>query len=200
MKNLKIFVLLLLVAFLNVNCGKSEEKKAREEPKNGLEALQKLAESAEKIGKEAPKETIDPKKLKELLPTDADGLPRKEASSEKNAIMGFGISTAEGVYKNESGERINITITDVAGTQIALLGVAAWSMASIDKETENSYEKTTEYKGHKAFEKYNSANKNGEISVLIANRYIVSISGDNVDMDKIKATLNDIDLDKLTDL
>lgn len=46
----------------------------------------------------------------------------------------------------------------------ALIGVAAWSMIDRDKETENGYEKTTTYKGNKAYEKYNSKNKNGENS------------------------------------
>lgn len=83
---------------------------------------------------------------------------------------------------------------------VALMGMAAWSMASIDKETETGYEKTTEYKGHKAFEKYNTQSKNGEISVIVANRYIVQVEGRDVDMDKIKSVLDDIDLDKLADI
>ena len=83
---------------------------------------------------------------------------------------------------------------------VALMGMAAWSMASIDKETENGYEKTTEYQGHKAFEKYNTQSKNGEISVIVANRYIVQVEGRDVSIDKIKSVLGDIDLGKLADL
>ena len=200
MKLIKTILILLSVAILNLNCGKSEEEKAKEEPANALEAIQKMAESAEKMTKEGPKETIEPKKLKELLPADADGLTRKEASSEKTAAMGFGISTAQARYEGGQGESIKIVITDVAGMGVALMGMAAWSMASIDKETDTGYEKTTGYKDHKAYEKYDNTGKNGEISVLVANRYIVQVEGDNVSMDKIKAVLSDIDLDKLKDL
>jgi len=201
MKTTKTFVLLLSLAVLNWNCGgRNAEEEAKEEPKTGLEALEKLGKEAEKLGQEGPKETVDPKLLKELLPADADGLKRKEASSEKNAMMGFGVSTAEARYSDDNGERIKVNITDVAGTGLALMGMAAWSMASIDKETETGYEKTTEYDGHKAFEKYNTQSKNGEISVLVANRFIVQVEGNNVSIDKIKTVLNDIDLDKLADL
>jgi hypothetical protein len=202
MKTLKNVGMAMLVASLCVGCGsKSEEEKAREEPKSPLEALQKIGEEAQKMTKEGgkPKETIDPKLLKGLLPTDIDGLKRTEAESEKVNMMGFGISTAKAKY--ESGnEQINISINDVAGAQIALMGLAAWSMASIDKETEHGYEKTTEIDGHKAFEKYNTDSKNGEISVLVANRFVVQVEGRGVSMDKIKAALNDIDLDKLAGL
>ncbi|MEZ4903265.1 MAG: hypothetical protein R2822_16655 [Spirosomataceae bacterium] len=201
MKQIKILALLFSLTVLVWNCGsKSEEEEAKEEPTSGLDAIQKMAKEAERMSKEGPKETIDPKLLKALLPEDADGLKRKEASSEKNAMMGFGISTAKASYRDDDGQDIDVNITDVAGMGAALMGMAAWSMASIDKETETGYEKTTEYQGHKAFEKYNTESKNGEISVLVANRYIVQVSGNNVSIDKIKSVLSDIDLGKLKDL
>ncbi|TAF93662.1 MAG: transposase [Cytophagia bacterium] len=224
MKLSQNLAVVLTAAVLMWSCAsKSEEEKAREEPKNALEALQKIADEAEKMSKEGPKETIDPKLLKELLPASADGLKRTEASSEKNAAMGFGVSTAKGTYTNGSSEKIDVSIVDCGGMGTALMSMAAWSIVSIDqetryerpdeferlidkywsmvstdKETKRGYEKTTEYKGHKAFEKYDD--KNGEIAVLIANRYLVQVEGNNVSIDKIKSVLKDIDLDKLSKL
>ncbi len=200
MKTLKALALFLSLAVVTWNCASKEEEEAKEEPKTGLEALQKLGEEAEKMSKEGPKETVDPKLLKELLPSDADGLKRREASSEKNAMMGFGVSVAKATYRDDNGQDIEVNISDVAGMGVALMGMAAWSMASIDKETETGYEKTTEYKGHKAFEKYDTQSKHGEISVIVANRYIVQVEGRDVEMDKIKSVMNDIDLDKLADI
>ncbi len=201
MKTLKLLALFLSLAVMTWNCAvKDKDEEAKEEPKNGLEALQKLGEEAEKMSKEGPKETVDPKLLKELLPSDADGLKRREASSEKNAVMGFGISVAKASYRDDNGQDIDVNISDVAGMGVALMGMAAWSMASIDKETETGYEKTIEYKGHKAFEKYDTQSKHGEIAVIVANRYIVQVEGNSVDMDKIKSVMDDIDLDKLADI
>ena len=201
MKKMKFLSLILSLSVILWNCtSKSEEEEAKEEPKTGLEAIQKMADEAEKMSKEGPKETVDPKLLKALLPDDADGLKRSEASSEKSSAMGFGVSTAKASYRDDSGQDIDVNITDVAGMGVALMGMAAWSMASIDKETENGYEKTTEYQGHKAFEKYNTQSKNGEISVIVANRYIVQVEGRDVSIDKIKSVLGDIDLGKLADL
>ncbi|MFN3488642.1 MAG: transposase, partial [Emticicia sp.] len=101
-------------------------------------------------------------------------------------------------YKNDDGS-IEVNIIDVAGTG-ALMGMAAWSMMEMDKETENGYEKTMTYKGNKAYEKYDSKNKDGEIAVIVAKRFVVTVSGNNVEIDKIKKTLDDIDLGKLEDL
>ena len=198
MKTVKLLISLLTISIFLSNCGSKKEEEKVEEPKTGLEALQNMAKEAEKMSKEGPKEVVDAKLLKELLPADADGLPRKEASSEKTGAMGFNISTAEGRYKNDDSS-IEINIVDVAGTG-ALMGMAAWSMMEMDKETEDGYEKTTKYKDHKAFEKYNNKNKDGEMAVIVANRFVVTVKGNNVEMSKIKATLDDIDLEKLEDL
>lgn len=200
MKTTKLLALLLAATFLLSNCGgkNEEEKEKKEESKTGLEALENLADEAEKMSKDGPKEVVDAKLLKELLPADADGLPRKEASSEKTGAMGFQVATANGRYR-EGDSSIEVSIVDVVGTG-AIMGMAAWAMIDVDKESESGYEKTTTYKDHKAFEKYNNNNKDGEVAVIVANRFVVSVKGNNVDMDKIKATLDDIDLGKLADM
>lgn len=196
MKTVRLLSILTMTMLLS-NCGGKKEEKV-EEPKTGLEALQNIAAEAEKMSSEKPKEVVDAKLLKELLPDDADGLPRKEASSEKTGAMGFNISTAQARYRNDESS-IEINIIDAAGTG-ALMGMAAWSMIDLDKENENGYEKTTKYKDHKAFEKYNNKNKDGELAIIVANRFVVTIKGNNIAMDKIKATMDDIDLDKLEDM
>ncbi len=198
MKTFKLFVSLLAISLFLSNCGAKKEEEKVEEPKTGLEALQNIAKEAEKMSNGEVKEVVDAKLLKELLPEDADGMPRKEASSEKTGAMGFKISTAEGRYRDDDSS-IEVNIIDAAGTG-ALMGMAAWSMIEMDKENENSYEKTTKYKDNKAFEKYNTKNKDGEMAVIVASRFIVTVKGNNVSMDKIKATLDDIDLGKLEDL
>lgn len=70
-------------------------------------------------------------------------------------------------------------------------------MAEIDKETDEGYEKTFTYKGNKGYEKYNNKYQNGEISVLVAKRFVVEINGKNVSMDEMKYSLDMIDIGKL---
>ena len=198
MKTTKLLALLLAATFLLSNCGGKKEEEEKEEPKTAADAIENLANEAEKMANDGPKEVVDAKLLKELLPADADGLPRKEASSEKTGAMGFQVSTANARY-GEGDSSIEVSIVDVAGTG-AIMGMAAWAMIDVDKENDSGYEKTTKYKDHKAFEKYNNDNKDGELAVLLANRFVVSVKGNNVSMDKIKATIDDIDLDKLADM
>jgi hypothetical protein len=196
MKTMRLLVSLMVISMFLSSCGKKKEEQTEQE--KAMEMVDKIKEEAENMSNEEPKEVVDAKLLKELLPEDAAGLARKSAESEKVGAMGFMVSKAEARYKNDDSS-IEINIIDVAGTG-ALMGMAAWSMMDMDKETENGYEKTTIFKGNKAYEKYNSKNNDGEMAVIVAKRFVVSVKGRNVAIDKIKDTLDDIDLEKLAEL
>ncbi|MEZ0538632.1 transposase [Fibrella arboris] len=188
--------------FICASCGSSDEKKDEASVSMGgaLNAVQEMAKQAEETQKNGPVETVDFRKLKDLLPADADGTPRKSANGEKNGMAGFTLSTATGRYENaDNSEHIELAIVDTGGSG-AIMGMAAWSMLDMDKETESGYEKTTKIGDNKAYEKYDNASKSGEIAVMVKNRFIVTAKGNGVSMDKLKAALDDIDLEKLGDM
>ncbi len=204
--NLNLLWTGLLSVTLLASCGgnkEEEEKEKEEESISGLgavSAMKELANQAEEMQKKGPVATVDFRTLKELLPAEADGLARKEATGEKNGAAGFTVSTANGKYENEDGsETIDLSIIDAGGGAM-LMGLAAWSMIEVDKETENGYEKTSTIGDNKSYEKYDTKDKDGEINLLVNKRFIVTAKGRGVSMDKIKAALEDVDLDKLSDL
>ena len=73
----------------------------------------------------------------------------------------------------------------------------AWAAGAIDRETETSYEKSTTIKGYKGYERYDRQSTSGEVQVLVAGRFVVEVSGNNVPMDAIKDALEKVDLGKL---
>ena len=199
-------------AALLMSCGgKSDEEKAQEAAEkiaddakvsvsDAMGAVQAMAKQAEESQKNGPVETVDFRALKELLPDNADGLARQSATGEKTGAMGFKISTANAKYANtDNSERIELSIVDAGGTGV-MMGLAAWSMIDVDKETENGYEKTGKMGDYKSYEKYDNSGKDGEIAVMIQNRFVVTAKGRGVSIDKIKAALEDIDLNKLADM
>ena len=202
----------LMSAALLMSCGgKSDEEKAQEAAEkiaddakvsvsDAMGAVQAMAKQAEESQKNGPVETVDFRALKELLPDNADGLARQSATGEKTGAMGFKISTANAKYANtDNSERIELSIVDAGGTGV-MMGLAAWSMIDVDKETENGYEKTGKMGDYKSYEKYDNRGKDGEIAVMIQNRFVVTAKGRGVSIDKIKAALEDIDLNKLADM
>ncbi len=176
----------------------------------GLGDLGKLKDMAENIEKAAKdleegktKKPVNFRKIKEFLPASAAGVPRENAKGETTGTMGFTISQATGMYKHESRdnkEQIEVKIVDGAGVQIAFMGLAAWSLTNIDKEDDNGFERTTNYKGGKAYQKYNSKRQRGEFVAIAGERFIVTVSGRYVTMDQIEDVMDNIDLDGLAQL
>ncbi len=200
-----ILTALLAGALLLTNCGGNKEETEKKELKNeenvspgdAMNAMQEMVKQAEESQKNGPIETVDFRQLKELLPATADGLPRKEASGEKTGTMGFKISTANARYANDDNSKtVDISVVDAGGTG-ALMGLAAWSMIDMDKETESGYEKTGSMGDYKTYEKYDNAGKDGEIAVLVVKRFVVTAKGNGISMEQLKAALNEVDMSKL---
>jgi hypothetical protein len=178
---------------------KENDKESDKEDDDGNDFMKGMKDFTDMMKKGSKVETVDFRKLKELLPEELDGMKRTGASGEKTNSFGIKVSQSEGNYKSEDGQQsINITIIDL-GSMKGLTGMAlfAWTMADIDKETEDGYEKTMEFKGYKAFEKYNTTDKNGELEVIVGDRFMVKGEGWGVDMDAIHNAVGSVDLGAL---
>jgi hypothetical protein len=175
--------------------GKKMEEAAKQGGEGFGEAMKKMGEALA-TGKKV--EPVDFRELKTLLPESLSGMKRTDAKGEKTAAFGINVSKAEGNYQAESGANIDISISDL-GSMTGLTAIAAygWAMADIDRETDNSYEKTTTYSGHKAHEQYEKSRQHGEIEVLVGNRFVVELKGNQISMDQLKAALGKVDLGKL---
>lgn len=205
---LKLFRALSIILILFfISCGKSGNDQPANndegENKTGIKSVDKFVENMKEVQKSMEEgqkyEVVDFRELKELLPESIGNLNRTNAEGEKSGAMGFTVSRAQGNYNNEDySESIDIEIVDLAGAS-GFAGLAAWgwAMADIDKETETGYEKTTTYKGHKAYEKYNTQDMYGSFEVLVSGRYMVSVNGSSMQMDDIKAALDEMDISKL---
>ena len=202
-----ISTLLLSTIFILFGCGKGGNNQPNEEQKSdektGIKSMDDFVDNMKEVQKSMKEgqkyEVVDFRELKALLPESFGDLKRTNAKGEKSGAMGFTISKAEADYNNEEhSQSIDIEITDLAGAS-GFAGLAAWgwAMADIDKETETGYEKTIKYKGHKAYEKYDNEYQNGSIEVLVSGRFMVSVSGNNVPMEMIKSSMDEIDFAQL---
>ncbi len=221
MPRISKLLLVSLAITLATACKSPEQKAAEETAKKMEEASKQMAEASKNAGANlgdamaamgaavsgaanAGKkvETVDYKELKALLPESLPGMKRTDASGEKSAAMGMQISNAEGRYRSDDGNSsMTVKITDI-GSMTGLAGMAAyaWSRVDVDREGDNEYEKTSTFGGYKSHEKYNKGSKDGEISVLVGDRFVVEVDGNTVDMDAIKAALGKVDLGKLNSM
>jgi hypothetical protein len=218
----KAALIALSLSLILATACKSKEEKAAEEAAKQMEAASKQMQEAAKTGTanmgdamaamgaamsgaaNAGKkvETVPFQELKALLPESLPGMTRSNATGEKSSAMGMQVSNAEGRYRAEDGSSsATIKITDI-GSMTGLAGMTAyaWARVDVDRESDTGYEKTSTFNGYKSHEKYDNQNKDGEISVLVGDRFVVAVDGNNIDMDAIKSTLGKVDLGKLNSM
>ncbi|MFH0907501.1 MAG: hypothetical protein V1929_01900 [bacterium] len=195
MRNPRFMGLIVILALAAMHVGPAS---AQQTPPN-MQELMKAMGQMMSPGTNASA-LVDFRELKALLPASLEGMKRTNASGEKSGALGMAVAFAEGTYEADSGGRVEIKITDLAGTGSALGLARGWTITEIDRESDTGYERTTTIGGHKAYEKYDGEQKRGEVQVMVKEHFMVEISGSDVSMETMKEALGKIDLDQLAEL
>jgi Yip1 domain len=191
----------------------------KDSPLARLEALGKSAEEASRKLEEAQKsgdtraqnqamremvgavlgggtqvEALAPERLKPFVPETLAGMPRSDYSAERNTAMGMQIASAEASYTdNSTGRSLRLQINDMGSTK-GLMAFASWAGMQQERESDSGYEKSYNSGGRMVHEQWDSANRHGEYSVVLAERFVVKVSGNADSMEVLKSALNGIDL------
>ena len=74
---------------------------------------------------------------------------------------------------------------------------AAWTMASIDRESERDYERTVEIQGQPAYIQYDRENRSGNFQAFVAGRFLVEVDGYGLEDRQLQAALTSVDFGRL---
>jgi hypothetical protein len=140
--------------------------------------------------------TVDFKTLKGLLPASLPGMTRTSAQGESQGAIGVKTSSAKAEYAGKDGTGVHIEIADISGVS-GLMDLAGGLVQQTTSESDSGYEKDAVISGRTAHEKYDARNKKGELSVILARRFSVDITGSGVDMQLLEQSLGQIDLAQL---
>src|SRR5205085_1673362 len=121
---------------------------------------------------------IDFRKIKEIIPTELNGLKRSECNGEKNKIGEISISQVNATFKKGEGEnnpQIQLTVIDYSNTEMAKGLSAAWTTVEIDKESDDGFEKTIKVKNNPGFLTWQKDGKHGQLQLLVGQRLLVTM-------------------------
>ena len=204
-------------------------EKAAEDAKAAAAAIQKAAESAAAAGTAAgaaaatkglegfakamegaaaamagkgpdgkPVEPIGFRDLQTALP-ELSGWKRDEPQGERMTSP-IPFSQTEAQYTMGDAQ-VEVKIVDSAFNQML---VAPWAMfltAGYEKESSDGYEKSIKLGGNPGFEKWNSRSKDGELNLVVAKRFLVTIDGNNIaDTKVLQEFASRVDTSKLASL
>jgi hypothetical protein len=122
-------------------------------------------------------EPVSFRDLQAAFPTVSGWTMDKPKGERMTSPVAF--SQTETRYKNGEQE-IEVKIVDSAFNQIL---VAPWAMfltAGYEKETDDGYEKSTTVSGNPGFEKWDDKRKDGEVNIVVAKRFLVSVEGNQL--------------------
>lgn len=205
MRGLKLIGILGLALTLSAACGKSDEEKAAEkaaeEAREAAEALKKAAESsgaaataegmkelakamesaaAAMGGKTADGKVAEPvsfQSLQTALP-EVSGWQRETPTGERMTSP-VAFSQAEADY-TMGDATINVKIVDSVFSQMLIAPWAMFLTTGYEKQTNDGYEKSTNVSGNPGFERWSISGKNGELNLVVAKRFLVTIDGNNI--------------------
>ena len=139
---------------------------------------------------------VDFHELKAMLPASLPGMQRNEASGQTGEAMAMKGSSATGRYSDGANATISIEIADLA-SQSGLAALAGKFDPSMEKETATGYERTSKVDGQLVHERYDRRARSGEVGVVVANRFSVTVEGSGVDPGALTGALKAIDLASL---
>ncbi len=199
----KKMVLSLALLLVLGACGKKDEANTEETPSIGdtISAVGKLSDLAEKSegmqkhAEELKKTTpVNNAQLKSILPDSIDGIARSSFEIT-NAI---GLLTANAKYEKDA-KHYEVQVYDGAGeTGSAMFGLAQLgTVMGTESETQTGYTKPFSMGDNKGSEKQDSADANNifnEVTLIVADRFVLTVNSRGTDMDTLKSAIKDADL------
>jgi hypothetical protein len=193
-------------------CGQSEEERKAEEAQEAAEAaaedmtkgFEGLAKAMEGLaaGAAGNAETpVEPVRFQDL----ESALPRMsgwemEAPRGERMTSPIPFSQTETSYTSGNA-RIDAKIVDSGFSQMLIAPWAMFLAAGYERETSDGFERSVQVDGHPGFERWESGQQHGELNVVVAKRFLVTIEGRDIDDPKVlHAFMRSVDIEKLKGL
>jgi hypothetical protein len=156
------------------------KEKVTVDPNMGSKTAEAMTEKIEELKKLTP---LSLDELKAMIPEEFMGM--KRSSFNANSMMGAG--TCNATYKSDDGKELKVTIIDCAGEAGAgIYSLRYWTMWNFQQEDDNGYQKTIDFNGGKAIEKYSKYNDEYGLTYVANDRLLVALEGEKMGLDGVK--------------
>jgi Yip1 domain len=148
------------------------------------------------LGGEHRHTPVDFHQLEGLLPASLPGMTRQHASGAANQALGVQKTSATATYQGVGNARAEVEISDATAVS-GLFDMADSMNVSQATESDSGFEKDVSLQGRKVHEKYDRNAHHGELSTLVARRFAVDVSGDNLTIEDLEGALSSLDFKSL---
>lgn len=207
-----ISVVSTLSAGLLAGCGKDEKKNNADVEETGVDisknpfgALQQLADAGKEMQQKAEEmkehKPVAPVKFDALIPLlpAPDGWTKNSEPHAQTSQMGeYQISTATQNYeKGEGKERQRMKVSIVDGGYVSMVYAPFLMMSKFSREGTDGHSKGLKVDGHPAFEEWKKNQKRVTLTILVRDRFLITLEGNGVDAEAGRDWAKFIPLNKL---
>lgn len=207
---------LLLTAVSLVACSKDGEGKGKAEVEetgvdfenNPLSAMGKLAEVGQQMQAKqeemAKRKPVDPLPFGDLIPLlpKVDGWTSTEEAKGETTQMGeYKITTVSQSYSRTVGDKTqSMSVTLLDGSYIPMVYAPFLMMSQFSREGTDGHNKGLTISGQPAFEEWKKEQQSVNLSILVEDRFLVTLNGDNVAAEEGRTWAGHIKLNQLKEL
>ena len=171
-----------------------------DKPASIQDAMNQVQDAMKQLNDGEEVEVVNFRELQKMMPEKVDGYERTSKGGETAGAMGMNVSTAEATYEKD-GQKIELNIIDTGGLGMAMMGIAAWSTVTVDREDENGYERTGKLDGYKSYEKFRKNGGKSQVSVIVDDRFIIQAEArikKESQMDELRDLIKEVDPSSLS--
>jgi hypothetical protein len=209
---MKRAVALALAGAMMAACGgggderRVEEQAAQEQEAAAAEAAKGLEEMARGLealagGGDGSAKAVDPVSFRDLITLlpELDGWERSKPTGERMTSP-VSFAQAEADYRKGDAS-IEVKIIDSGFHQLLLTPYSMFLASGYERETSEGHEKSVSVNGQPGWEKWDIENRSGEVNALVGKRFLVTISGYQLDdLQQLHTVASRIDMNRLASL
>ena len=173
---------------------KVEQASQNQDPKAVSQAASEAVAAVTGVVPGGGRAALSSDTLKNWLPTTLDGMKRESFEVQGGSAMGIAGTTARATYRDGDRE-VDLEVLDAGGAAGILAMISG--LASGERETETTHEKSYQVDKRKFTEKRWKDESEAELSVVLANGVVVTANARGVPMKTLLSSVKALGLEKL---
>ena len=166
---------------------KSDKGSLTVDTKSIVAAAEQANDKNEALKKLTPL-TVD--QLKALVPEEFMGMKRTRFNAHSQ--MGFGMVSADYKTEGDNPKELQVQVMDCAGEAGYGYFSMSFLMWSFEEQTDDGYQKTIQFNGEKAIEKYSKSSDQYTLTYPSNDRFLVVLEGRHMSLDEVKQAANNL--------
>ena len=165
---------------------------------SAVSQMEKMSQGMAAAADRKPVPPVSYKVLIEFLPQDVDGMKAGAPKGETSTMGEWQFSQAETRYRSEDGNKsAKVELFDYAHIPMLYAPIQMMMNMNMSKESTEGFERSTKVGGYPAYEKWRSAGEESEVTILVADRFVVTTNTRGLGEDSAKRLAESIDLKEL---